>query len=113
MSKKNSQAGGIVYSTHPGSVPNKPANNSKLVAPKDQDLRVTVDKKLKSGKVATVVYSFQGPETALEELGGHLKKLCGVGGTAKNGEIILQGNHLEKVKAELTKLGYRYKVAGV
>lgn len=110
---KPKHTGGLVYSTHPGSQPQSKPKPQAEVPPAQQDLRVTVDKKLKGGKVATVVYNFVGPESALEALARHLKQVCGVGGSAKNGEILIQGNHLQRVTDELKRLGYRFKVAGV
>ncbi len=104
---------GIVYSTDPDYRPLVEDDEPETPPPAKQDLRITLDKKLKAGKKATVVYKFVGKQSDLEELGKALKTACGVGGTVKNGEIILQGDHLEKVKAELTKLGYKFKVAGV
>lgn len=104
---------GIVYSTDPDFQPLVEDDEPETLPPGKQDLRITLDKKLKGGKKATVVYKFVGKQSDLEQLGKALKSACGVGGTAKNGEIILQGDHLEKVKAELAKMGYKFKVAGV
>lgn len=114
MKKKNNDTGGFVYSTDPDGYNDLPDNDdTETPPPNQQDLRITIDKKLKGGKKATVIYNFVGKEEDLEALAKRLKSVCAVGGTAKDGEIILQGDHLEKVKAELTKLGYKYKVAGV
>jgi translation initiation factor 1 len=115
MAKSKTQQGGLVYSTNPAlRGPLSPAQtNNQTLPPAQQDLRVTLDKKLKGGKVATVIYNFVGPEDALEELGKHLKQKCGVGGAAKNNEILIQGNQLQKVTDELKRLGYRFKVAGI
>lgn len=113
--KVNSLAdiGGLVYSTEPiPEVEPEPALSNAL-PPNKQDLRVTLDKKLKGGKKATIVYNFVGDYEEWEALGKALKQKCGVGGTVKGDEIILQGNCLEKVKAELTERGYRFKVAGI
>ncbi|MCS7086341.1 MAG: translation initiation factor [Bacteroidia bacterium] len=104
---------GIVYSTDPDFRPTIEDEEPQTLPPHKQDLRLTLDKKLKAGKKATVVYNFVGKSADLERLGKALKAACGVGGTVKNGEIILQGDHLEKVKNELTKMGYRFKLAGV
>lgn len=113
--KDLSQLGGLVFSTHPQEVLPSADAPAEAIAlpPQQQDLRITLDKKLKGGKVATVVYAFQGPEAELQELGKTLKTACGVGGAVKNGEIILQGNHLQRVQQELRRLGYRFKLAGV
>jgi translation initiation factor 1 len=103
---------GIVYSTDPDYRPVVPDDEPETLPPGKQDLRVTLDKKLKGGKKATVIYNFVGKSADLEALGKALKTVCGVGGSVKNGEIILQGEHLEKVKAELTRRGYKFKLAG-
>lgn len=83
------------------------------LAPAQQDLRVTLNKRLKGGKKATIIYQFIGLDEDLETLGKHLKNKCGVGGSVKDGEIILQGDCLEKVGKELKELGYRFKFAGI
>ena len=89
------------------------AEAQETLPPTQQDLRITLNKRLKGGKQATVVYNFVGSDDALTELAKLLKLKCGVGGSAKDGEIILQGNCLEKVQAELRRLGYKFKLAGV
>jgi len=81
--------------------------------PAEQDLRLTLNKRLKGGKQATVIYQFQGSEAALEALAKALKTHCGVGGSAKEGEIILQGNVLKPAQEYLRSKGYRFKLAGV
>lgn len=111
---KNKHAtGGLVYST--GDLPPNPQPGETVATlpPRQQDLRITLDKKLKGGKVATVVYNFVGKDEDLEALGKTLKAHCGVGGSVKNGEIILQGNCLDKVQAKLRTMEYRFKLAGV
>ena len=109
-----SQLGGLVYSTNPDALaPNDDVPNEDHLPPQKQDLRITLDKRLKGGKQATVIYQFQGPSSALEALGKQLKTACGVGGSVKDGEIILQGNCLTKVQELLRKEGYRFKLAGV
>ena len=114
MAKASEPRGGLVYSTESGRIEQPdPTEEPATLPPQQQDLRLTLDKRLKGGKQATVVYRFVGTSDDLEVLGKRLKTVCGVGGSVKDGEVLLQGNVLEKVKAELTKLGYRYKVAGV
>jgi translation initiation factor 1 len=111
--KNKNEHGGLVYST--GGVQPQPQldDASPTLPPRQQDLRITLDKKLKGGKQATVVYNFAGTDADLEALGKILKTHCGVGGSVKNGEIILQGNCLDKVQAKLRALDYRFKLAGV
>ena len=80
--------------------------------PEDQDLRVMIDRKQRKGKEATIVTGFVGSEEDLKELGRTLKTKCGVGGSAKNGEIIIQGNVRDKVMKLLKDAGYKAKAAG-
>ena len=77
-----------------------------------QDLRIELDRKLKGGKKATRIYNFVGSEEELERLAKLLKNKCACGGGVKEGEIILQGDFVSKVKPELEKLGYKYKTVG-
>lgn len=78
----------------------------------EQRLEVWIDKKNRGGKVATVVKGFVGQESDLKDLGKALKSACGVGGSAKNGEIIIQGNLRDKVMDLLQKKGYHCKRVG-
>ena len=79
------------------------------VEPAKQTIRVTLDKKRRAGKTVTVASGFQHTPETLATVAQALKKKCGSGGTAKDGEIELQGDHVAKVKGELEKLGYRIK----
>lgn len=86
----------------------------KLDAPKDvepskQTIRVAVDKKRRAGKTVTVAGGFEHTPESLAKLAATLKKKCGSGGTAKDGEIEIQGDHVLRVGEELRKLGYRVK----
>ena len=74
--------------------------------PSSQNLRLHLDKKLRGGKEVTLVKGFNGPTEKLDLLGKLLKTKCGVGGAVKDNEIILQGNHREKVLSLLIELGY-------
>jgi translation initiation factor 1 len=104
----------LVYSTDPAYFQQaKEEELATTLPPEKQDLRITLDKKLKGGKKATIIYNFVGSDKDLEELGKMLKTKCGVGGSVKDGRIILQGDFLEKVKAELIRLGYKVKAAGI
>jgi translation initiation factor 1 len=79
------------------------------VEPGKQSIRVTLDKKRRAGKTVTVASGFQHTPETLAGVAQTLKKNCGSGGTAKDAEIELQGDHVARVKGELEKLGYRVK----
>lgn len=81
----------------------------KDVEPAKQTIRVGLDKKRRAGKTVTVAMGFQHSDDTLQSVAQTLKKKCGSGGTAREGDIEIQGDHVEKVKAELVKLGYRVK----
>lgn len=109
MSKKNRS--GIVYSTNPEFEYNDQEDEPDTLAPQQQDLRIWLDRK-GGGKVITVVKGFIGSNTDLETLGKQLKGLCGSGGTVKDGEVQIQGDHRDKVIAWLTSKSYKAKKAG-
>lgn len=103
---------GVVFSTNPDY--NYETSNEaeqETLAPAKQNLKIWLDR-LKGGRVATVVRGFVGSDDDLSALGKELKKSCGVGGTAKDGEIIIQGDHRDRVLELLIKAGYRCKKAG-
>jgi translation initiation factor 1 len=103
---------GVVFSTNPDfQYETDKENEATTLAPERQNLKVWLDR-LKGGRVATVVRGFVGSADDLATLGKELKKSCGVGGTAKDGEIIIQGDHRDRVVELLTKAGYRCKRAG-
>lgn len=88
--------------------------DGKLDAPTDLDpskqtIRVAVDRKRRAGKTVTVASGFTHTPESLARVAQALKKKCGSGGTAKDGEIEIQGDHAAKVADELRKLGYRVK----
>ena len=74
-----------------------------------QAIRVTLDKKRRAGKKVTVASGFELTAETLAKVATALKKRCGSGGTAKDGEIEIQGDHVETVSSELRKLGYKVK----
>jgi translation initiation factor 1 len=82
---------------------------AKDVEPAKQTIRVAVDKKRRAGKTVTVASGFQHTNESLAALAQTLKKKCGSGGTAKDAEIEIQGDHVAKIGDELRKLGYRVK----
>lgn len=112
--KSNSLAdlGGMVYSTNPNYKPETSDESSELLQPSQQDLRVWLEKNHRGGKTATVIKGFVGSDDDLEALGKTLKTKCGTGGSAKDGEIIIQGDHREKIMTILSQLGYKAKKAG-
>jgi translation initiation factor 1 len=79
------------------------------VEPAKQTIRVAVDRKRRAGKTVTVASGFQHTPESLARLATALKKRCGSGGTAKDAEIELQGDHVATIAAELKKLGYRIR----
>lgn len=97
----------VVYSTNPDFNYETNEELEEETLPKDkQNLRVLIEKKNRGGKTATVVKGFTGSENDLKELAKMLKTRCGVGGNAKDGEIIIQGELKEKVIELLKKDGY-------
>ncbi len=103
---------GMVYSTNPEFEYNSDEEQQQTPEPSKQDLRVWIDRKQRGGKVATLVCGFIGSDDDLKELARMLKSKCGVGGSAKDGEIIIQGDHRDKVVDLLVKAGYKCKKAG-
>ncbi len=79
------------------------------VEPAKQTIRVAIDRKRRAGKIVTVASRFQHKPETLAGVATALKKKCGAGGTAKDDEIEIQGDHVAKVAAELERLGYRVK----
>lgn len=109
--KKSKNREGVVYSTDPDfeyqeNVPEEP----ETLAPNQQNLRIQLDKKARAGKQVTLITGFVGKDEDLTDLAKSLKTLCGVGGSAKDGEIILQGDFRQKVGTYLQNEGYKTKV---
>jgi translation initiation factor 1 len=99
---------GVVFSTNPDfDYTTDKEGEQETPAPEDQDLRVHIEKKGRKGKPVSIVTGFVGSDEDLADLARTLKTKCGVGGSAKEGEIILQGTMRNKVVAILSKLGYR------
>lgn len=112
MGKKNNRIG-VVYSTDPDhSYQYEQKESAETLPPAQQRLRVWIDRKQRKGKEVTLITDFVGNDDDLKSLGKILKTKCGVGGSAKDGEIIVQGNHRDKVVALLQELGYQAKKAG-
>lgn len=97
----------VVYSTNPDFGYEKDNDDEQVTIEKNkQNLRVSIDKKNRGGKVVTLITGFTGTDNDLKELGKLLKSKCGVGGSAKDGEIIVQGDFKTKVTELLIKEGY-------
>lgn len=97
----------IVYSTNPDfAYETEEEEEATTLPPQQQRLRVQLDRKNRGGKVVTLVTGFVGAEDDLKDLGKLLKSKCGVGGSAKDGEIIVQGDFKQKVIDLLLKAGY-------
>lgn len=97
----------VVYSTNPDfqyETDNK--EETPTLPPSQQRLRVQLDRKNRGGKTVTLITGFIGTEDDLKTLGKLLKSKCGVGGTSKDGEIIIQGDFKQKVTDLLLKSGY-------
>lgn len=101
----------IVYSTNPDFNAGTEEEEPDTLPNKEQDLRVWLDRK-GGGKVACIVKGYVGSDSDLKALSKELKNLCGVGGTAKNGEILIQGDHRDKIVTYLKEKGYGAKKAG-
>lgn len=111
--KKNKGRIDVVYSTNPNfSYDYDNDQEDETLDPSDQNLRVLVDRKQRKGKEVTLVTGFVGAEDDLKELGKLLKQKCGVGGAVKDGEIMVQGNHFNKVYEILVNEGYGVKKSG-
>ena len=111
MSKRKKNKIGVIYSTN-SDYNFEFEQEDETLSPENQYLEVWIDKKNRGGKVATIVKGFIGSKADLKYLGKLLKNNCGVGGSAKDGEIIIQGNMREKVMKILEKEGYNYKKVG-
>lgn len=99
---------GMVYSTDPHfQYETEAPASTETLPPAKQKLRVALDKRNRGGKKVTIVADFIGSEEELAALGKVLKTKCGVGGSAKEGEVIIQGDFRDKIVALLIEMGYK------
>lgn len=103
----------VVYSTNPDfSQDEEEMEEQETLQPSQQNLKVLIDRKQRKGKSVTLVTGFVGTDDDLKELGKELKAKCGAGGSAKEGEILVQGEVREKVLEILLSKGYNAKKSG-
>ena len=104
---------GTVYSTNPDfNYDNEQDEEQETLIPQQQKLYVSLDKKNRKGKAVSLVEGFVGKEEDLKDLGKLLKSKCGVGGSVKEGEILIQGDFREKIVQLLQSEGYQVKRKG-
>ena len=112
MAKKKERLN-VVYSTNPDFHYEYDSEEQVVTLPNaQQKLYVSIDRKQRAGKEVTLIEGFVGSEEDLKELGKLLKNKCGVGGSVKDGEILIQGNFRDKILDLLTKEGYGVKRKG-
>lgn len=110
---KNKNKKNVVYSTNPDFQYEYDGDEvEETLSPNEQMLYVSIDKKQRGGKAVVLVEGFVGAEEDLKDLGKMLKSKCGVGGSAKDGEITVQGDNRDKVIEILEKEGYKVKRKG-
>ena len=113
MAKNRKRQDGVVFSTNADyNYSSDEEDEQATLDPGKQDLRVFLDRKQRKGKVVTLITGFIGSQDDLSDLGKKLKSKCGAGGSAKEGEIIIQGDFRDKVMVMLADLGYKAKKAG-
>ncbi|MDE3182673.1 MAG: translation initiation factor [Bacteroidota bacterium] len=104
--KKLYNKGGIVYSTAENFNSSSEDQEEEFLSANEQPLRVVLDKKQRGGKVVSIIKGFAMKETEIEAMAKKLKSFCGTGGSAKDNEIIIQGDQRDKILQWLLKNGY-------
>jgi translation initiation factor 1 len=108
MSKKiNKSSSPLVYSTDPNYLPPIEREEVATISAEEQPLKILLETKQRAGKTVTIVLGFVGTEEAMNTLGKALKNHCGTGGSVKDGEIIIQGDHRQKIFQYLKVKGYK------
>ena len=103
----------VVYSTNPDfKYDTEEEETVETLAPQQQNLRIMLDKKNRGGKAVTLITGFVGTEEDSKALTKELKTKCGVGGSCKDSEIIIQGDFRDKIMTLLTQMGYKCKRSG-
>lgn len=111
MSKKNN-INGVVYSTNKEFTYNVDAGEiEETIPPQQQNLKIFLDR-ISGGKLLTRINGFIGTDSDLDALGKLLKQKCGVGGSVKNKEVLIQGDHRDKILKLLIDANYKAKKAG-
>jgi translation initiation factor 1 len=109
MSKNKTPSSGIVYSTDPKFNPEHESGfKQETPEPAQQKLKIRLDTKHRGGKAVTLVEGFEGTGADREILGKKLKTFCGTGGSAKEADILVQGDNREKIFQWLIKNGYKH-----
>ena len=111
MGKNKKKRKGVMYSTNPDFEYEYENQEMETLPASKQNLKICIDKH-RAGKISVIIKNFVGTTDDLKKLGKLLKTKCGVGGSTKNGEVIIQGNMREKVMEILQKEGFRYKRIG-
>lgn len=111
--QKKQRFEGVVYSTDSNfDYESEEEEIIETLPPRQQKLKVLLDKKARKGKVVTIIHGFIGQDEDLQNLAKTLKQKCGVGGSAKDGEILIQGDFKQKIFELLKSLDYQVKLVG-
>jgi translation initiation factor 1 len=113
LQRKDKNRVNVVYSTNPDfNYEYNETDQFQTLPPQQQNLRVQLDRKQRAGKAVTLITGFKGKKGDCEALGKMIKTKCGVGGTVKDQEILIQGDFCDKVLQLLTTNGYKVKRSG-